>query len=165
MSEVLHKLLVRVCDMRMNEQVGLLIEDAVRRPVWFRINRGGLDPSTATLDGLVLIGPDQGPNGVEDLRRHVGECLVKCLTTDEVWWVPLNAYRDGPTGWWSVECVPLVAYTRLSSRSDEFILKQSGYDPVTREQRPSGWMCGQCGEPNKSEWPACHNCGRQRVAK
>lgn len=159
---ILHKLLVRVCDQRMNERVGLLIDDAVRRPVTFRTNRGGLDPDTATLDGLVLIGPDAGLNGVGALRRHVGECLVKCLATDETWWVPLNAYRDGPTGYWSVECVPLVAYTRLTSRSDEFILRQSGYDPETRERTVTGWLCGRCGEPNKSEWPACHNCNAIR---
>lgn len=169
MSEILHKLLVRVCDQRMNEKAGLLIDDAVRRPVTFRTNRGGLDPSEATLDGLVLIGPDGGHNGVEDIRRRIGECLVKCLTTEEVWWVPLNAYRDAPTGWWSVECVPLVAYTRVTARSDEFILEQSGYDPVTRERRPSewsgGWVCPRCSAANRPDWPACNNCGTQQVTR
>ena len=135
MTEILHKLLVRVCDQRLNEAVGLLVDDAVRRPVTFRTNRGGLDPGEATLEGLVLIGPDQGPNGLEDLRRHVGECLVKILATAEVWWLPLNAHRDSATGYWRVECVPLVAYTRVSSRSDEAILEMSGYDPETRERR------------------------------
>lgn len=139
MGEVMHNLLVRMCDQKLNEVLGILVEDAVRRPVTFRVNRGGLDPGEATLDGLVLIGPDDGPRGVEDLRRRVGECSIKVLATPEVWWLPLNAYRDAPTGYWSIECVPLVEWTKVASRPDSEILNAVGIDPETgrpREEQP-----------------------------
>jgi hypothetical protein len=122
--------LVRLCDKQLNERLGVLVEDSVRRDVTFAV-RQGLDSGERTLPGLSLIGPDDGPNGLEDIRRRVGECLLKILSTDEVWWLPLNARRDGLTGLWTIESVPLVAWTRVSSRTDESILTASGYDPAT----------------------------------
>lgn len=111
----------------------------------------------------MLIGPDEGPHGVAELRRHVGESLVKCLSTDEVWWIPVGAYRDDTTGYWSVECVPLIPYTRLTSRSDAQIFEASGIDPETRHAKSTGWLCHRCGEPNRTEWPACRNCGEKQT--
>lgn len=159
-KQFLHKVVVRVCDTQMNERLGLLIDDAVRRPVTFRANLGDLTVTEETLDGLVLVGPADGPNGVEDIARQITRCLVKILATDEVWWLPVNASRDPVTRFWSVECVPLLLFTRATSRTDEQILRASGYDPETRERpTPTGWLCKQCGEPNKSEWAECRNCG------
>jgi hypothetical protein len=167
-NEVLHKLLIRLCDQRMNEKLGLLINDAVRRPVTFQVRTEvtGL-ADTRTLDGLVLIGPDEGPNGVEDIRRHIGECMIKVLSTAEVWWIPTRATRDPVTAFWSIECVPLIDFTRISSKSDDFILGVSGYDvagnpvevpPPAGGPRPTGWLCGACGEPNRTAWSECHSC-------
>lgn len=108
-----------------NEGGGALIPDVFRRDITFRTRRG-LDESEHTMPGIALTG---GPE-LDAMARAVGTLVLKIMRTDELLWIPLNAHR-ALWGGWDIECVPLVEWLKLTSRSDEQICKASGVDPET----------------------------------
>ncbi|MCT7372720.1 DnaJ-like cysteine-rich domain-containing protein [Mycolicibacterium llatzerense] len=145
-DDTLRQVLVRV--MRNGEwsEMGYTVaHQAIRRPVTFRANRGG-EVSPQTLDGLALIGENNdhpGKLSMEPLARDVGQVALKIERTTELLWLPVAAHRDELVGMWTVECVPLVEWFRVSQRSDEEILRLAGVNPETGELldvRP----CPQC---------------------
>lgn len=119
-------IVIRACDASgLNELGGTIAPEALRRPITFRINRGGLDADHHNMDGLVLIGNDD----LEPTARHVGQIILKIMRTPELLWMPVNARRD--FGAWTIEAVPLVDYLRLTSRTDDQLCRASHIDPTT----------------------------------
>jgi hypothetical protein len=118
--------LIRVLQNGTWAEVGYTVaHQAVRRPVTFRVNRNG-ESGDATLDGLALIDENDehpGELSIEALARQVGAVTVKIERTEELLWIPVAAHRDELVGMWTVECVPLVAWFRLSQRTDTDILR------------------------------------------
>lgn len=137
MSEDLRLVLVRVLNNGDWAEVGYtLAHQAIRRPVTFRVNRGGT-PGEQTLDnGLALIGEnDQHPGklSLEALARQVGKVAMKIDRTPELLWLPVAAHRDEHVGMWTIEAVTLVEWFRVAQRSDAEILRLAGVDPATGE--------------------------------
>lgn len=135
-DDTLRQVLVRVMQNGSWSEIGYTVaHQAIRRPVTFRANRVGT-PSEETLDGLALIGESNdrpGKLSIEPLAREVGQVAIKIDRTPELLWLPVAAHRDELVGMWTVECVPLVAWFRLSQRSDAEILRLAGVDPATGE--------------------------------
>ncbi|MDO3312378.1 Uncharacterised protein [Mycobacteroides abscessus subsp. abscessus] len=127
----IQKVLVRYMSDALNEVGGALIPDVFRRPaIELRVRtRGTIDQSTVTMPGIELAG---GPD-MEPLARNVGKLILKIMSTDEVLWVAVNARSD--FGGWNIECVPLVEHMKLSTPTDEQVLKASGIDPETGKPR------------------------------
>lgn len=125
-TEPLRHVLIRALDFQLNEQAGLMVAEILYRDVTFRTNRGGIDPGEYTMPGIVLIGSG---DDLEPVARGVARHVLKIMRTTELLWLPLNGRRD--FGSWTVEAVPLVDYTRLISRSDEAIMRDSNIDPTT----------------------------------
>ncbi len=129
-----------------NEMGYTVAQQAIRRPVTFRANRGG-EVSEKTLDGLALIGSGNehpGDLSIEPLARDIGNIAIKIDKTTELLWLPVAAHRDPLVGMWTIECVPLVEWFRASQRADEEILRLAGIDPETgrwADVRP----CPACG--------------------
>lgn len=122
----LRHVVIRACDASgLNELGGAIAPEALRRPITFRINRGGLNADQHTTDGLVLIGNDD----LEPTARHVGHIVLKIMRTPELLWMPVNASRE--FGAWRIEAAPLVDYLRLTSRTDETLCRASHIDPTT----------------------------------
>ncbi|ORA24919.1 hypothetical protein [Mycobacterium aquaticum] len=133
----LRLVLVRVLSQLAWEEVGYTIaHQAIRRPVTFRTHRGNGQRGESTLDGLALIGENDqhaGKLSVEALARQVGQVIIKVDRTTELLWLPVAAHRDELVGMWTIECVPLVSWFRLSQRTDAEILRLAGVDPTTGE--------------------------------
>ncbi|WJR32442.1 hypothetical protein P3F83_18195 [Mycobacteroides immunogenum] len=129
----IQKVLVRYMSDALNEVGGALIPDVFRRPaIELRVRtRGTIDQSTVTMPGIELAG---GPD-MEPLARNVGKLILKIMRTDEILWVAVNARQD--FGGWTVDCVPLVAYVKLTTPTDGQTLRANGIDPETgQEVRP-----------------------------
>lgn len=113
----------------LNEQSCALIPDVFRR-AGIRVNvRTGLERSEVAVPGIDLAG---GPE-LEQLARQVGRLILKIMCTDEILWLAINAHAD--FGGWTIECVPLVEWLKLSTPTDTQVLKASGIDPETGQPR------------------------------
>ena len=127
----------------LGEQGYTLAHEMMRRPVTFRVNLGGTDTGEETLDGLVLIGEGAGKAGaltIEPLARMIGMIVLKILRTDEMLWVPVSAHRDPMVDMWRLECIPLIPWLRLCSRSDEALLKLAGIDEYGHDTTGRGLL-------------------------
>ena len=87
---------------------------------------GNINPDEHTMGGIVLIGDG---DTLEPIARNIGRITLKILATDELLWLPLQARRD--FGAWTVEAVPMVDWMRLTTRSDESVLRAANIDPAT----------------------------------
>lgn len=122
--------LVRCCDKQLNEMVGAVVPEILRRDITFRVNIGGLTPDEHTMPGIVVIGGGQDrPGDLESIARHTGQVMLKILTTPETLWMPVAARRE--FGVWVIEAVPLLDFVRLTARTDEAICRDSHIDPTT----------------------------------
>lgn len=130
MSEPLRRVLVRCCDKQLNEMVGAIAPDIIRRDITFRTNLGGLTPDEHSMPGIVIIGGGQDhPGDWEGIARAVGQVMLKILATPETVWMPVKAALE--FGAWTIEAVPLIDFVRLTARSDEAIIGNSSIDPST----------------------------------
>jgi hypothetical protein len=160
MPDDLRLVLVRVLHNGNWSEVGYtLAHQAVRRPVTFRVNRNGVAGEERLENGLALIGEsDERPGklSVEALARQVGLVALKVDRTPELLWLPVAAHRDEHVGLWTIECITLVEWFRVSQRSDAEILRLAGVDPTTGELadvRPCP-TCGGTGSTGISGSPA-----------
>ena len=171
MTEPLRRVLVRLVnnDGAWSEIGYTLASEAIRRPVTVRTRReGASDADDTTVDGLVLIGEGgkEGYLSIEPIARMVGQHALKIARTPELLWLPVNARRNDMVDLWTVECVPLVQYFRLSQRTDQAVLRLSGVDPATGEilLPPEGLRCEMCGGRGALPGPfgdvvICATCG------
>ncbi len=149
----MRRVLVRIIDNSGSwQEVGYTIaSEVIPRPVTFRTRVGGPEapPSEATLDGLALIGEGgkEGHLSIEPIAMMVGRQVLKIERTTELLWLPVAAHRNELVDLWTIECVPLVSWFRLSQRLDEDILRRGGIDPETGEilLPDPAERCARCG--------------------
>lgn len=127
----LRHILIRVLE-GLNETAGYLAPEALRRDITFRVNHGGTNPDNHTMPGLVIIGTDQA----EPIARAISRITLKIMRTPELLWLPVNAHRE--FGAWTIECVPLTDWIRLTSLTDDSILRASNIDPTTGQPARQG---------------------------
>lgn len=154
-------------------EVGYTIaSEAIRRPITFPARRAGqVDSSTATLDGIALIGEGgkEGYLSIEPIAKMLGQNALKIARTPELLWLPVAAHRLSVVDLWTIECVPLVAWFNLAQLTDEAVLTRAGVDPATGEilLPPPGERCDRCGGygrvaglfgHNASDAVACPTC-------
>lgn len=131
-DEIKRRVLVRVVARDgLGEQGYTMAHEVIRRPITFRVNLGGVESGEETLPGVALIGEGANRPGeltLEPIARMIGGITLKIERTAEYLWVPVNAHRDSMVDMWTVECVPLIAWLRICSRSDEALLALAGVD-------------------------------------
>lgn len=130
-DEIERRVLVRVVARDgLGEKGYTVAHEMIRRPVTFRVNLGGFEAGKETLPGLVLIGEGTkaGTLTIEPIARMIGAITLKVERTSEYLWVPVNAHRDSMVDMWRIECVPLIGWLRVCSRSDESLMHLGGVD-------------------------------------
>ncbi len=108
----------------LNEAVGIIAPETLRRPITFRTRRPA-GPADETIPGLVIIGNDE----FDPMARNVGRIILKIMSTPELLWLPVNARLE--FGAWTIEAIPLTDWMRLTTIPDQTILAQSNIDPAT----------------------------------
>lgn len=157
----MRRVLVRIVDNNGSwTEVGYTIaSEVIPRPVTFRTRVGGPDapPSEATLDGLALIGEGgkEGHLSIEPIAMMVGRQALKIERTTELLWLPVTAHRNDLVDLWTIECVPLVSWFRLSQRRDDDILRLGGIDAETGKIRlpDPAERCVRCGGYGRVQSP------------
>lgn len=123
-------IVVRALTDGLNEAGGVIATELLRRDIRFQTRTAGdLNPAEHTMGGIVLIGDG---DTLEPLARNIGRITLKILATQELLWLPLQARRD--FGAWTVEAVPLVDWMRLTTRSDDTVLRAAGINPARSDE-------------------------------
>lgn len=121
----LRNIVVRALTDGLNETGGLVIPEILYRDITFATRTpSDPNPSEHTMPGIVLIGDS---DNLEPIARNIGRITLKIMATHELLWLPLQARRD--FGAWTVEAVPLTDWIRLTTRSDESVLRAAGINP------------------------------------
>lgn len=122
----LRHVVVRALADGLNEAGGIVVPEILYRDITFATRTAdSIEPGKHTMAGIVLIGSDT----LEPLARNIGRITLKILATEELLWLPLKSRRD--FGAWTVEAVPLAAWMRLTTRSDESVLRAANINPNT----------------------------------
>jgi len=118
--------LIRVLEIgSLNEAVGIIAPETLRRDVTFTTRSPHGGHGQETMPGLVVIGGDD----LEPMARNIARIVLKIMSTDELLWLPVNAHRA--FGAWTIEAAPLTDWMRLTTIPDATILRTSNINPAT----------------------------------
>lgn len=117
----LRNALIRVYTSDLRKNLGnVVVAEVLFRRVNFRTGRG----QAIDVPGAVLIDADAALGQLSTIVRTGTHVTVVIKQTDELLWLPVEAELN-PTGYWSIEMVPLVDYARAALRPDEDIIQEA----------------------------------------